>query len=79
MPRSHLPAVPHTENADELPELSHVYSTHHDDSSCATESQDSAAEAAGSGRGCRHLLVKPWDLVVKCGKVVSRVVHADVV
>ena len=53
----HLPDVPHTENAEEergrvvlgLPELSHVYSTHHDDSSCATESQDAVTEAAGSG------------------------------
>ena len=53
----HLPAVPHTENAEEeggrvvlgLPELSHVHSTHHDDSSCATESQDAATETAGSG------------------------------
>ena len=42
-----LPAVPHTENAEEeggrvvlgLPKLYSVYSTHHDDSSGATESQ----------------------------------------
>ena len=46
----------HTENAEEegghvvlgLPELSNVYSTYHDDSSGATESQDAATEAAGS-------------------------------
>ena len=38
----HLPAVPHTENAVEegrLPKLYSVSSTHHDDSSGATESQ----------------------------------------
>ena len=50
----HLPAVPHTEKAEEeggrvvlgLPELANVYSSHHDDPSGATESQDAAAEAA---------------------------------
>ena len=47
-----------------LPELSNVYSTHHGDSSCATEPQDATAERANPGRqrqakGCRHLLVKP--------------------
>ena len=31
-----------------LPELSNVYSTHHDDSSSATETQDAVTEAAGS-------------------------------
>ena len=43
----HLPAVPHTEHAEDkgrrmvlgLPKLYSVYSTHHDDSSGATESQ----------------------------------------
>ena len=33
-----------------LPELSNVYSTHHDDSSCATTPQDAAVEAANPGR-----------------------------
>ena len=49
----HLPAVPRTENAEEegrrvvlgVPELSKVYSTHHDDSSGATRPQDAAVEA----------------------------------
>ena len=48
----------HTEDAEEkgrrvvlgLPELSNVYSTHHGDSSCATEPQDAAIEAANQGR-----------------------------
>ena len=47
----------HTEDAEErgrrtvlgLPELSNVYSTHHDDFSCATP-QDAAVEAANPGR-----------------------------
>ena len=53
-----IPVCPlcHTENAENegkgvvlgLPELSNVYSTHHDDSSSATESQDAATEVAGS-------------------------------
>ena len=50
---SRLPAVPHTEDAEEkgrrvvlgMSELSNVYSSHHDPSS-ARESQDAAAEAA---------------------------------
>ena len=49
-----MPAVPHTEGAEEkgrrvvleMSELSNVYSSHHDDPSSATESQDAAAEAA---------------------------------
>ena len=53
---SHLPAVPHTENAEEegrrvvlvLPKPYSVYSTHHDDSSCATETQP---WATGTGKG----------------------------
>ena len=66
---SHLPAVPHTEDAEEqgrrvvleMSELSNVYSSHHDDPSGATESPDAAAEAANpSSKGCRHLLVKSW-------------------
>ena len=51
---SHLPAVPHTEDAEEkgrrvilgTSELFHVHSSHHDDPSSATESQDAATEAA---------------------------------
>ena len=49
-----LPTVPHTEDAEEqgrrvvleMSELSNVYSSHHDDPSGATESLDTAAEAA---------------------------------
>ena len=52
--KSHLPTVPHTEDAEEKGrrvvlvtlELSNVYSSHHDDPSGATDSQDVAAEAA---------------------------------
>ena len=51
---SRLPAVPHTEDAEEkgrrvvlgMSELSNVSSSHHHDPSGATESQDAAAEAA---------------------------------
>ena len=51
---SRLPAVPHTEDAEEkgrrvvleMSELSNVYSSHHHDPSSTTESQDPAAEAA---------------------------------
>ena len=51
---SHLPAVPHTEHAEEkrrrvvlgVPELSKVYSTYHDEPSGDTESQDAATKAA---------------------------------
>ena len=51
---SHLPAVPHTEGAEEkgrrvvlgMSELSHVYSSHHHEPSDTTESQDAATEAA---------------------------------
>ena len=65
---SHLSVVSHTEDAEEnrrrvvlrLPELSNVYITTHDDSSCATEQQDAAVEAANPGvndkipaKGCR--------------------------
>ena len=53
----HLSVVSHPEDAEEkgrrvvlgLPELSSVYSTHHD-SSCPTTPQDAAVEAANSGR-----------------------------
>ena len=70
----HLPAVPHTEDAEEkgrravlgMSELSNVYSSHHDDPG-ASESQDAAAVAANIAvnnrilaKGCRHLMVKPW-------------------
>ena len=55
---SHLHAVPHTEDADkkersvvlELPELSNVDSTHHDDTSCTTAPQDAAVEEANTRR-----------------------------
>ena len=48
----------HAENAEEkgrrvvleVPEISHVSSTHHDDSSCATASQNVATETANPGR-----------------------------
>ena len=51
---SHLPAVPHTEDAEEkgrrvvlgVSELSNVYSSHFDEPSRATESQGTAAAAA---------------------------------
>ena len=51
-----------------LPELSNVYSTHHDDSSGATEPQDAATEAAGSSSQRQDpsegmsptYVVKPW-------------------
>ena len=51
---SHLPAVPHTEGAEEkgrrvvlvVPELSDMYSSHHDNPSGATESQKAATEVA---------------------------------
>ena len=51
---SRLPAVPHTEDAEEkgrrvvleMSELSNVYSSHHHDPSGTTESQDTASEAA---------------------------------
>ena len=51
---SRLPAVPHTEDTEEkgrrvvlgMSELSNVYSSHHHDTSGATEFQDAAAEAA---------------------------------
>ena len=50
--------MPHTEDAEEtgrrvvleLPELSNVYNTHHDDSSCATTPEDATVEAANPGR-----------------------------
>ena len=51
---SRLPAVPHTEDAEEkgrrvvleMSEPSNVYSSHHHDPSGTTESQDTASEAA---------------------------------
>ena len=45
-----------------MSELSNVYSSHHDDPSGATESQDAAAEANPSSQrqDPRHLPVKPW-------------------
>ena len=54
---SHLSVVSHTKDAEEkgrrvvlgLPEIPNVYSTHHGDSSCATEPQDAAVEAANPG------------------------------
>ena len=70
----HLPAVSHTEDAEEkrrrvfffgrgagVAELSNVYSTHHDYTSGATESQDAATEAANtsSQRGIRVSCVEP--------------------
>ena len=55
---SHLSVVSHTEDVEEkgrrmvlgLPELSNAHSTHNGDSSCATEPQDPAVEAAKPGR-----------------------------
>ena len=66
---SHLSVVSHTEDAEEkgrrvilgLPEISNVYSTHHGDSSCATESQDAAIEAANPKQSTTGL--KRWDAV----------------
>ena len=50
---SHFSVVSHTEGRRRvvfgLPELSNVYSTHHDHSSCATKPQDVAFEAANPG------------------------------
>ena len=85
---SHLSVVSHTEHAEEngrravlgLPEFSDVYSTHHGDSSCATEPRDAAVEAANPAvndripaKGCRHFLVKPWASGTGKGKHVSTV------
>ena len=55
---SHFPAAPHTEDAEGkrrrvalgVSEVSNVYSSHHDDPSGATESQDAAAEANPSSQ-----------------------------
>ena len=43
---SHLPGVPHTEEKGRRQKLFHVYSSHHDDPSGSTESQEAATEAA---------------------------------
>ena len=43
---SRLSAVPHTENAEGMSELSNVYSSHHFEPSGTAESQDAATEAA---------------------------------
>ena len=87
---SHMSVVSHTEDAEErgrrvvlgFPELSNVYSTHHDDSSCATTPQDAAVEASKPGPSTtgfqrRDAVIKPSAMArerearANCGAIIS--------